>query len=587
MISSTPITTSPLRTSPSTPAEAAVVAREGAGTLRRAHGFNVLNLQGSFYEMGYQHGALLRHEVAAGPIPYYRQFVEKLMGSTVGPLSPYFWPVLQRLVGRRVEGRLPGFAQDTIRGIADGAGLRHQDVLDGCTMPDSLLWLAARMMQLKQPGPAVAHRLSLGLGCTSAIAWGDATRDGRLLHARNFDYHGVGCWPDHATLLFHQPDHGHRYVSVAAAGVGLGGITAMNDAGLSLSVHQHMFTDRTRLGGTPIGIAGDVVMREASNLDDAERILAEHRPIGCWTYLVTDARQREVLCWEENPDRHVAIRRGADDDDSTFGYANVYLDPELGATEVDLYRSYWRHNQGRHRRVRERLAEDAGSLDVRGMADIIGDTGDSDCRIRESIAMVLTVASCVFRPEDGVVWVGKGQAPTSHGDFVPFDLRTMGHAPEHGSFGVGPDPETPHARAFELFRQAYIAYIDERDLERAFELLDEARCLAPDQALYHWLTGMMALLGDRPEEATRAFTRALDVGHPDAERVGAMHLWRARAHDLSGRRRDAERDYRLALAHPADPPVVAAAKRGLRRVWKRSDAASTQVDMALADVVSP
>ena len=55
-------------------------------------------------------------------------------------------------------------------------------------------------MRLGRAGPAVAHRVALGLGCTSAIAWDDATADGKLPHARNFDYHGVSCWPDTASV---------------------------------------------------------------------------------------------------------------------------------------------------------------------------------------------------------------------------------------------------------------------------------------------------------------------------------------------------------------------------------------------------
>jgi hypothetical protein len=573
----------PLRSEPETAGD---VRREGPATHRRVRGIHVLSLEGTAYEMGYQHGALLRDEIPKGPIPYYRAFVEKLMGPSLGPLSPLVWPLLQRFVGRRVAQGIPSFAMDTIRGIADGAQLPFEQFLDGCTMPDALVWVAARSMQLKRPGPAVAHRMALGLGCTSAIAWGRGTVDGRLLHARNFDYHGVGCWPDSAALLFHKPDQGHRYVSVGAAGVGLGGVTAMNDAGLSLTVHQHMFTDRARLGGTPIGILGDLVMREASCLDDAERILREHTPIGCWTYLVTDAHKREVLCFEENPDRKAVIRRGGDDD-PTFGYANIYLDRELGETEINLYGSYWRHNLGRHQRANEVLRERSGSLDPRAMASILADTGDPRCRIRTSIAMVMTVASVVFRPEDGTLWLGTGQAPTSHGAFVPFSLARGGHAPGEGELVVGPEGDAPGARAFEAFRKAYVAYLDERDVSLAHRLLDEARTAAPREPMYHWLAGMMALLSNQAEPAIAAFDRALALGHPDPERIATCHLWRARALDVAGRRDDVVAAYGQSLARPSDPPVRAAALAGLERAFTARRVARTQVDMGLCDVIAP
>ncbi len=113
---------------------------------------------------------------------------------------------LRRFVGRQVRAKLPDFARETVIGIARGAGLSEQDFLDGCTMPDALLWAVARTIQMKAPGPAVAHRMALGLGCTSAVAWGDATVDGKLLHARNFDYHGVDVWPRSAAVIFHEPE---------------------------------------------------------------------------------------------------------------------------------------------------------------------------------------------------------------------------------------------------------------------------------------------------------------------------------------------------------------------------------------------
>lgn len=289
-----------------------LVRRMGRGWLAKVGDVNVLKVAGSSYDMGYQHGVLLAEEIRRGPIPQYRQVVERLLGrGALGPLSEMVFPLLQQTVGRRVGRNIPCFAEETLNGIADGAGMDRQTFLDGCTMPDSLMWVVARLMQLRGNGPAMAHRIALELGCTSALAWGGATTDGALLHARNFDYHGVGTWPSTKTVIFHEPDDGQRYVSVAAAGVALGGITAMNEAGLSLTVHQHMFTDRTRLGGVPIGIVGDIVMREASNLDEATRILDAHTPIGCWTYVISDGHAREVLAYEENPfqDREKVVNR--------------------------------------------------------------------------------------------------------------------------------------------------------------------------------------------------------------------------------------------------------------------------------------
>jgi len=557
--------------------------RHGKGTHHTVNGVHVLHLKGSFYEMGEQHGALLKDEIRRGAIPYYRSYVERLMGKgNLGQVSKLMVPALQAIIGKRVERAMPAFAVDTIRGIADGAGIPFVEFMGGCTLPDTLLWVAARLMQLKAPGPAVIHRLSLGLGCTSAVAWGDATKDGKLLHARNLDYHGVGNWPSNAAVLFHSPDVGQRYVSVSSAGVGLGGVTAMNEAGLTLTVHQHMFTDTTKLGGTPIGTVGDIVMRSASNLDEAEAILRSHTSIGCWTYLITDGKTREMLCFEENPQRQVAKRMGGNT--GTFGYANVYLDEALGATEINLYGSYWRHNEARHRRANELLEAGAGQHDAVSMAGIVGDRGNTDCRLSEAIAMVMTTGSVVFSPEDGEVWVGTGEAPTSRGEWVCFSLGENDAPKSKQSFRLADGESDDERRAFEHYRTAYIAYLDEQDPKKAQGEMDAARALCPTQPLYHFLAGLTALEQGDAIGARERLDRAITLGHPHVERRAAFHLWRGRAFDRLGDRKAALSDYRMALALRADAGVHKAAKAGHVRPYRGGP---ITIDFSMGDVVQP
>lgn len=556
----------------------------GAGWHMRVEGMHVLSLAGTQYEMGRQHGALLKAQVPEGPIAYFRDYVEKLLrNSGIGALSPVVWGVLRQTVGRVVARKLPDFARESIRGLADGAGLPLADVMDGCIMPDTLMWIVARLIQAKRIGPAVQHRMALSLGCTTAIGWGGTTEDGRLLHARNLDYHGVESWPRSTAVIFHQPDVGHRYVSASAAGVLMGGFTAMNDQGLTLTVHQHMFTDGTRLGGTPIGVVGDRVMREASTLDEAEAILRQYTPIACWTYLITDGKTNEVLCYEENPD-HAAARR-ISKDDNHFGYANIYLDAQLGATERTLYPSYWRHNMGRQMRANALLQRSGNTPE--DMARILGDEGSGDCRIRDSISMLMTVGSVVFRPQDGTLWVAKGEAPTSRNDFVPFSLAANGHAPEAGTLhpGAGGDPQ--RQAGFLAWRDAYLARVDHGENAQARGHLARACALQPNQPLYHFGAALLALEAGEYATAEASLTRALELGHPDAERLATFHLWRGRSRDLQGRRADARADYERALAGPVDPAVQKAALKGRAKAWRKAQAKKVPLDFSFADVVMP
>lgn len=571
----------------SSPANATPTRYSGLGSCKRVAGLHVVNLKGSYYEMGHQHGSLLADEILQGPLPYYQTYIKKIL-RTGGfrAAAPVVATLLRRLVGGQVAKALPDYATESLRGLADGSGISYRDIIDGCVMPDSLVWAASRNIQIKGVDPAVKHRLALGIGCSSALAWGEATLDGKLLHGRNFDYHGVESWPKTAGVIFHEPDDGQPYVAVSAAGILMGGVTAMNQAGLTLTVHQHMFTGTTTLGGTPIGLVGDLIMRKAESLDDAERILAEHKPIGCWTYVISDGKTREVLCHEESPTRQVNLRfgRGAE---NHFSYANIYLDPTLGTTERNLYGSYWRANLGRQQRLTTRLEQGAGSLDANGIASILADTGDSHCRLHKSIAMLMTVGSVVFSPEDGVLWVATGEAPVSHNVYEPFSLHTRDHAPELGCLDGGVPKDPASVRAFEAYRKAYLAYFDHDDVGSARSLINESCSQQPDQPLYHHLAGLLAMQDGDAEAAGQGLDRSVQLGHPDPERVAAAHLWRGRSADLRGLRDQATADYRTVLGLVADPEVTRAARLGLRQRYNKAHAQRICVDFAYADVMTP
>jgi tetratricopeptide (TPR) repeat protein len=555
----------------------------------RVEGIHVLRVAGSFHDMGFQHGRLLRDAIPEGPVPYYRTYCEKLLRRAgLGPVASLAMSAIRAGVSRRIIAAFPPFVRETVSGFAEGAGMSEREAMEAFTMPDTLMWIAANAIRLSRCGPAERHRLAQQLGCSSAFAWGAATADGKLYHARNLDYHGVEPWTRAQAVIFHAPERGQRYVSVTAAGIPLGGHTAMNEAGLSLAVHQHMFTDATALGGTPIGCVGDIVMREAETLEDAERILSSHTPIGCWTYLVADGRRGEVLVYEENPGRRASFRARAPEA-TTLGYANVYRDASLGRTERDLYGSYWRANHGRDARVKARLAEGRGRLDAAGMAAILADTGApaDGCRLSSAVAMLLTVGSVVFSPGDGRFWVGTGEAPTSHGRFIPFDLAREDHAPGHGALEAGPDAASDAARAFEAYRRAYVAYMDRDDLGGARAHMRWAVTLAPREALYHALEGLLAVKALDAALAKGALERALAIGHAHRERAAEFRLWLGRAHDLLGERALALEDYRAALEAPHDPPVGRAAREGLSRAYTSRRARRVAVDFAFADVIAP
>ncbi len=339
-----------------------------------------------------------------------------------------------------------------------------------------------------------------------------------------------------------------------------------------------MASNALRLGGTPIGITGDQIMRHAKTLDDAQRILDGDRQNGCWTYLIGSAKERALLCYETTPERSAANRF----DSETFGYSNFFLDRQLARSERELYPSHWRNNLARYQRANARLEQDRGSIDANTIAGILGDPGDDSCRIESAISQLMTVASVVFEPSAGIFYVASGRAPTSNREFVAFSLDHEAPAPERAPLTGGVLADQDKARAFEAYRDAYDAYFSDQDVSSARNHLARAIAHRPEQPLYHYISALLALSAQDSPAAEAALDRALALGHAVPEREASLHLWRARARDLRGRRADALSDYRAALS--GDPSVRAAAERGLSKRYKSR---RFGIEFALADVPVP
>lgn len=564
---------------------------ESDSAYERVEGIHVLRVSGTDYEMGYQHGQLLRDSIPKGPLPYFARYVEKLLSAGLlgrfgnGP-SRAIGGVLSATVGQRIAKRFPKRVIEAMDGLADGARISRKELRRAVTMPETYLWVGSAYKKIFRAPLAPRHGVPV-IGCTSAIAWGDATTHGRMLHGRNFDYQGVGVWDREQAVVFHEPKDGQPYVSVAAAGVLLGGVTAMNASGLSLVVHQHIACTDFDLDGLPVGCIGDEIMRYAKTLDDARRMLDSHTPNGAWTYVVTSAKESRVMAYEVTSDRRAIVwpkdlDAKASEKGGVFGYSNVYLHKDLQPTEVDFYPSYWRNNMARFRRANARLHEAYGKVDADVIASILGDTADESCRF-SAISALSTVASVVFDPARGIVYVATGRPPVCNRPYIAFDLHARGARRDLASVTGGRAiADAAAIDAFDAYRDAFEAHFNASDVAKAREHVTKARAFQPRQPVYAFVAGLLGLAGNDPSAALSAFDAALALGHDDVERIAAFHLWRGRALDALGRRDEALVEY--AAAKSGDPNVKRAAEKNAKKPYKMRAPA---IEWSFGDVISP
>ena len=98
-----------------------------------------------------------------------------------------------------------------------------------------------------------------------------------------------------------------RHAVFGADGLLFGGITGVNEAGIAFAVQQNYSRDGG-LFGVPMTFIGELVLRKARSLSEAETLLRELRPAALWTFVVADLKSGETMAVESSS-RHFASRR--------------------------------------------------------------------------------------------------------------------------------------------------------------------------------------------------------------------------------------------------------------------------------------
>jgi hypothetical protein len=545
----------------------------------------IFRVRGSQAQMGAQLG---RAFVAAGGwepvVDYYPRLPAMLLTL---PLPPRARPAAQAVVRAAMEvpaRRMAAFR----RKVYPQYWARTVAMLEAAGLPARMAEHFA-VMDVFQNAVGLVGRLGLightrvGVGafgmCSSLVAWGDATKDGTLLHARNFDFPGAGVWDFAPAVVFCDPDDGLRYGFVTTRGADVPGVTVFNEAGLTVATHTRFHRDVAFSQASVMDVAHDIG-RRAATVADAVAVAKEHPIASTWGLLVSSGRERRSALIETTSRGVEAIATGA----STVHQActNRYRIAALAGGEVGPSAAMVVDSDMRFRRL-ERAASDAERgerLDVARMQRLLGDVEDLDCvdgdghvmrAVGNNVASPMTVQSVVVEPEAARVHVSVGTAPTGWGPWATVDWSWEGdpgyEVPDLPSHSVLPR-SGPHAGVEAAYRQ----YVE---VSRRHLVGDNTR------------GEMGALAASWPQEPHFRFLAAVErlhegdlvgaEGHLDAAlrmergtwRRAQYLLWRSRVRGASGKRALAQvdRDELCGLVHPDIGAWQRAAVRERRRAW--------------------
>ncbi len=580
--------------------------------------------------MGYQHGALLKREIRNGPLAFFQTIIDDLVAkSSLNRWPGFVSSIAKRYLRKRViqpiVANLPDDCREELEGLAAGAQLELDPLLEAFITPDLTSYLVGKFYAKREvrahdgaalgdsPAKEVPHRidrdrdrnLGFAFGCTSLVATGAATSDGKLVHARNMDFMGINYWEPYQTVIYYHPEDKKRFVSVSAAGVPFACLSAMNEDGLCYALHQNYSND-IGLDGPPVLTLGALVIRNAATIPEALEVLRANPPNAGWTVGLSDSNAtppHPFAVAVELSANKMQVRECSDD---TIVVANTYTTPTLQATEVVMNESLIANSHTRFHSMTELARAHYGEIDAALAAAFLGDHFDPHLHktrsIGDMVVQLLNLQAVVLCPEDRLLYVANGRAPVCNSDYIPFHFddddpvwpaqrrlsrcrsATDSTRPTHEPTPLEGNPfrNDPRFAALAHITAALEPY-RAHDLEGAYAGLKDAVACDPEEPIIHHLLGMVALQRERYNDALAHFQAALD--YPQRPYKTALeHLWSARVYDLLGRRDAARKAYATAIRiAPHSKSMRSIAETGRRRAYKPKHLRSIDLEFWLGE----
>ena len=260
---------------------AQTVARCGQGWLELIDGYPVLHLKGSPYEMGYQHGALLKEHVRQNLHNLLRVRADVPLAEA-GPLKVKPRDLIRTIIEIQKK-HVPEKYFEEMRGLAAGAQIDLDD---------------ARMANFI---PELFH-------CSGFAIMGSATKDGTLYHGRVLDYAIDWGLQEHAVLIVAEPDGGIPFVNVSYAGF-VGSVTGMNAR--HVSIGEMGGGGLGHWEGVPMALLVREVLETAGDLEAAVDVFRDNPRTCQYFYVIADAKTNRAVGMEASWNKLDVVAAGS------------------------------------------------------------------------------------------------------------------------------------------------------------------------------------------------------------------------------------------------------------------------------------
>jgi len=368
------------------------IARCGEGFLEEVDGYRVLHVKGTPYEMGFQQGTLLKDDIRENVRFLFEVKAKEMKAELAGVslLNP------KRVIGGIAANQrkfTPARFYEELRGIADGAGLPVQDVIDANFIPEMF------------------H-------CSGFAISGSATKDGTLYHGRILDY---GCdWKlqEHAVLTVAEPAGKIPFVNVTYAGF-IGSVTGMNAE--KVSVGEMGGRGLGHWDGVPMAFLVRMALEEASGLDQAIATFRDHPRTCEYYYVIADGETGKAVGMEASWNTFAVVAMGESNPKLPLPVKDAVL-----LSAGDRYEELVRRVKAGH-----------GTFDAESARMLMD----------RPVAMKSNLHSVLFEPNSSRLWVANASKAGDPAVTQPYHSFTfkelLSHHPDTAAPALTPPPAKP------------------------------------------------------------------------------------------------------------------------------------------------
>ena len=431
--------------------------------LQKCENLHVLTLQGTPTERAQLHGQMLKKYLSRDVFNYFSDRILKetsqknLFIKWTASLFYNWWV-------NRMMSHAPTEFIDEIKAMAEGAEADFQTIKRAMALPDTASVFAALPIR-------GLFKTLFVMGCTSVAR---QSEDGNFVYGRNLEFSGTKVFDEHPLMTIQIPKEGSnelKHITFGADGVQFGGITGVNEAGIAIAIHQLVTSDSDSFG-VPMIFVGELVLRQAKTLDEAQEIINKNRPGPMWVFVLADINRKEARALEVSA-KYLNARKM---ETNIFGQTNHIMGPEQ---QKDFASQGWIDNSHFRENMTRSLISQDKSVTAESAAKVLSFQSNQQGQLtaNRDILKAITIQSVIFENKNSIkkIFVSFESAPTSSGKFAEFQWQQLFAASPKGTnskleFIVQNLSHTPPEVRDNQKKLAHVAWLSEE--KKYFELTE-------------------------------------------------------------------------------------------------------------------